>query len=63
MKKSIVKSKEVIAAIEGENEDYQDKYKQRYYEARKEAGLPDDPNEDSFIKYLGLDIPIDDTIE
>jgi len=34
-----------------------DKYKEKYMEARKESGIPDDNN--SFIKYLGLDLAAD----
>lgn len=58
MKENIEKAKRVIQDIETEHPDYKDKYKQRYFEARKEAGLPDDKDENSFIKYLGLDLEI-----
>jgi hypothetical protein len=59
MKDSISKSKNVIFDLENEHPDYQSKYKERYYEARKEAGLPDDKDENSFIKYLGIDLEDD----
>jgi hypothetical protein len=36
--------------------DFQDKYKDKYMEARRESGIPDD--NDSFIKFLGLDLNI-----
>lgn len=57
MKDSIDKSSVVLDEYEEEHPEYYEKYKDRYYQARKEAGLPDDTsNENSFIKYLGLDL-------
>lgn len=57
MKENIEKSTKTIKDYDVENPDFYQKYKTRYYEARKEAGLPDeDGNDNSFIKYLGLDL-------
>jgi hypothetical protein len=57
MKDNIHKATDAIKDFDTENPDFYEKYKQRYYEARKEAGLPeDDGNDNSFIKYLGLDL-------
>jgi hypothetical protein len=56
MKENIEKASKTIKDADTENPEYFEKYKKRYYEARTEAGLPaEDPNENSFIKYLGLD--------
>lgn len=57
MKESIDTSTTVLTDYEKDHPEYYEKYKDRYYQARKEAGLPDDTsNENSFIKYLGLDL-------
>jgi len=56
MKESIDKSKEVLGKYDEENPDYITKYKDKYYQARKEAGLKDDENDESFMKYLGRDL-------
>jgi len=57
MKDTIKKSTKVIEDYNSENSDFYERYKDRYYQARKEAGLPDDTsNENSFIKFLGLDL-------
>lgn len=55
MKESIHKSSSLIKEMEGENPDYLEKYKDRYYQARKEANLKDE-DENSFLKYLGKDL-------
>lgn len=57
MKENIAKATETIEQADTEHPDFFERYKERYYQARKEAGLPEeDPNENSFIKYLGLDL-------
>jgi cell division protein FtsL len=56
MKKNIIKAREEIAKMKEENEDYQQKYMDKYMDARKKAGLPQDDN--SFIKYMVEDIDI-----
>tara|TARA_B100000073_G_C23739337_1_gene573231 strand:+ start:2666 stop:3550 length:885 start_codon:yes stop_codon:yes gene_type:complete len=53
MKESILKVREQIKEADAENADYIKQYREKYMEARKEAGIPD--NDDSFIKYLGED--------
>lgn len=56
MKENIEKASSMIDASDAEHPDFYQKYKERYYLARKEAGLPEDgTDENSFIKYLGLD--------
>lgn len=56
MKENIEKASHTIKEYDTEHPEYYEKYKERYYQARKEAGLPDDgSDENSFIKYLGLD--------
>lgn len=56
MKDSINKTTDTIKNFDLNNPEFFSKYKDRYYEARKEAGLPDDNNDNSFIKYLGMDL-------
>ena len=56
MKESIAITSDTIKNYDDKNPDYFSRYKERYYEARKEAGIPDDSSEDSFIKYLGMDL-------
>lgn len=55
MKESILKSSSIIKDMEEENPDFLTKYKDRYYQARKEANLKDE-DENSFLKYLGKDL-------
>jgi hypothetical protein len=55
MKESIHKSTAIIREIESEHEDFLSKYKERYYQARKEANLKDE-DESSFLQYLGKDL-------
>lgn len=57
MKDSIAKATKAIKDTDQDHPDFYEKYKDRYYQARKEAGLPEDTsNENSFIKFLGLDL-------
>lgn len=56
MKDSISNATNTIQEYDQTHPDYFSKYKERYYEARKEAGLPPDEEENSFIKYLGMDL-------
>ena len=53
MKESILKVRGQIKDADGENPDYINKYREKYMEARKEAGIPD--SDESFIQYLGED--------
>ena len=50
--KTVVEIKEMDA----EDSDYKDKYVQRYQDARERAGIPEDKNDISFMKYLTKDI-------
>lgn len=56
MRDLIKTTNEKIAATEAENPDYRSQYKQKYMQARQEAGLDDAKAEDSFVKYLGVDL-------
>ena len=49
MKATILKTREEISEMDVENEDYKQQYLDRYYSARKEAGLGVD---DTYLKYL-----------
>jgi hypothetical protein len=56
MKNNIVKAREELKTLREQDEDYHAKYYERYMEARKKSGLPDDDN--SFIKYMCEDIDL-----
>jgi hypothetical protein len=56
MKAIILKTREEIAEMDSENDDYRVQYLDRYYSARKDAGLGMD---DSFIKYLEVEADLD----
>jgi len=45
-----------IQVLDQDNADFKDRYKEKYMQARRESGIPDD--NDSFIQYLGLDMSI-----
>ena len=53
MKESILKVRQQIKDSDTENPDYINQYREKYMEARKEAGIPD--TDASFIQYLGED--------
>jgi len=46
-------SNKTIAEVEADNPEYLERYREKYMVARREAGIKDD--DDSFIKYLGID--------
>jgi len=54
MKESYLSSIERIKEIDIEHPEYKDQYKEKYMEARRQAGIPDEKN--SFVEYLALDI-------
>jgi hypothetical protein len=56
MRESIEKTSASLKEKEDANPDYFTRYKERYYQARKEAGLPSENTDESFLKYLGVDI-------
>lgn len=56
MKNNIIKSREEIATLRNTDEDYHTKFYDRYMDARKKSGLPNDDN--SFIKYLCDDLDL-----
>jgi hypothetical protein len=53
MKTGILKCREEIAKLFQEYPECEKEYRQRYMDARKKSGLPDD--DESFLKYLGTD--------
>lgn len=59
MKESIEKAKDLIRKYDEEHPEYISQYKEKYYQARKEAGLKDEDDDGSFIKYLGQDLDIE----
>ena len=54
MKESYLSSVERIKELDVEHPEYKDQYKEKYMEARRQAGIPDEKN--SFVEYLALDI-------
>jgi hypothetical protein len=57
MKESYSIAHQEIEKAEEENPSFKEEYKEKYMKARRDAGIPDDEN--SFLKYLGLDIDMD----
>lgn len=57
MKESILKTRREIAEMDKEDSSYRDDYYEHYMKARREAGLPTDPDpsENNFIKYMAMD--------
>jgi len=53
MKESIIKTREEIAELDEEEPSYYSTYREKYMDARREAGLKDD--DASFLSYLGDD--------
>ena len=56
MRDLIKTTNEKIAVTEKENPEYREQYKEKYMKARRDAGLDDSKDEDSFIQYLGVDL-------
>jgi hypothetical protein len=56
MKASILKTRDEVTKMRSENDDYHNKYMDKYLDARKKAGLPMDDN--SFIKYMAEDLDL-----
>ena len=54
MKKSIIKTREQLKEMDEEYPDYIKTYREKYMEARTNAGISD--SDESFIKYLGEDL-------
>lgn len=60
MKNSIIKTRAQIAQMNEENPKYADEYKDRYFKARRDAGIADEHNtEDNFMKYMVEDVELD----
>jgi hypothetical protein len=45
-----------VKEMDDEDDDYAKRYLGRYIEAREKAGIPDDKNDVSFMKYLNTDV-------
>ena len=48
------KATDRIIELDQTNEDFKERYRDKYMEARRSSGIPDD--NDSFIQYLGMDL-------
>jgi hypothetical protein len=62
MRDLIKTTNEKIAETEKENPEYREQYKEKYMKARRDAGLDNNNDEDSFIKYLGVDLLTDEDL-
>ena len=56
MKNNIIKARQELSELRAKDEDYHTKFFDRYMEARKSSGLPNDDN--SFIKYMCEDLDL-----
>lgn len=56
MKDLIKTTNATIAETEKENPLYREQYKEKYMKARSDAGLDESKTEETFIKYLGVDL-------
>lgn len=54
MKDSYLSAVERIKELDVENPEFQNEYKEKYFQARRDAGIPDEKN--SWVEYLGIDI-------
>lgn len=60
MKKSIISTRDKISEYEAENPSFSKNYFDRYMQARRDAGIPDEQNtEENFVKYMVEDIELD----
>jgi hypothetical protein len=56
MKNTFQTTTERIQELDKDHPEYVSSYREKYMEARKASGIPDD--NDSFIKYLGMDLEV-----
>ena len=57
MKESYDEAIEIIKHYDETEPTFKENYKEKYFEARREAGIKDD--EESFLKYMNLDLKVD----
>ena len=57
MKTTFQSSTERIQELDNDHPEFVESYRAKYMEARKASGIPDD--NDSFIKYLGMDLAVE----
>lgn len=59
VKNAIISARAEIAKMDSENADYSTQHLQRYMDARRSAGIPDDrTTDDSYLKYLVEDVEL-----
>jgi hypothetical protein len=59
MKRNIISTRDKIAEHEKTNPNFGKEYFDRYMQARRDAGIPDEQNtEENFIKYMIEDIDV-----
>jgi hypothetical protein len=54
MKDSYTSAVDRIKELDVENPEFQNEYKEKYFQARRDAGIPDEKN--SWVEFLGVDI-------
>ena len=60
MKESYLDAVKIIKEYDEKYPTFKDNYKEKYFQARKDAGLSDESNtEKSFLEYLSLDLDVD----
>jgi len=60
IKKSIISTRQKISEYDGENPSFSKNYFDRYMQARRDAGIPEEQNtEENFVKYMVEDIELD----
>lgn len=57
MKQSYDEAIKIIKKYDETEPTFKDDYKEKYFEARREAGIKDD--EESFLKYMNMDLEVD----
>ena len=58
IKEIVAKTKKEIAIMDQENAEYGEQYLERYAKARREAGIPEEKIQETFMKYLVEDVYI-----
>ena len=59
MKATIIKTRDQIAEMEKDSDEYAKNYFKKYCDARSESGLDNSANQDTFMKFLVEDKDVD----
>ena len=58
MRKIIKSTRDILNDMDEESPEFLEQYREKYYKARTDAGLPEDDG-DTFMQYLGKDVELD----